>query len=310
MVENGSKFVPKNPNKFVCLNCDYLTSNSKDYKKHLQTIKHKSMENDSEMVENLSEISPKIPIIYTCICGKKYKYDSGYYRHKKKCETYLIQENNPSDLEVSLKYQEKLDHLTNVVLDIVKQNNELTKQIVELSSKTSTNNYTNVNTSNNSHNKTFNLQFFLNEQCKDAINIKDFVESIQVQISDLENTGRNGYVEGISKIIIDNLKMLDITERPVHCSDFKRDVLYVKDSDKWERESDNYTKIKKVINCITDKNISLIPKWKKENPDCLNSNSNKSTQINKIIMQTMETDSNKKDKIIKNIAKEVVIDKN
>ena len=314
MVENGSKFVPKNPNKFVCLNCDYLTSNSKDYKKHLQTIKHKSMENDSEMVENLSEISPKIPIIYTCICGKKYKYDSGYYRHKKKCETYLIQENNPSDLEVSLKYQEKLDHLTNVVLDIVKQNNELTKQIVELSSKTSTNNYTNVNTSNNSHNKTFNLQFFLNEQCKDAINIKDFVESIQVQISDLENTGRNGYVEGISKIFINNLEQLKTHERPIHCSDSKREIIYIKDDNQWNKDDDQKSNLTKAIKQVANKNIKQISEWQKMNQEYNDPDSKQNDKYMNIILNSMsgstpEEQKSNINKIIKKVAKEVVIDK-
>ena len=141
------------------------------------------------------------------------------------------------------------------------------------------------------------------------MNITDFINSIQLNLTDLEKVGELGYVEGISKIIIDNLKLLDVTERPVHCSDLKREVMYVKDKDKWEKDNEQNTKIKNVINSVTSKNISLIPKWKKENPDCTNINSNKSTKINKMIMEVMETDKSKDEKIIKNIAKEITINK-
>ena len=314
MVENGSKNIPKNPQKFLCINCNYSTSNSKDYKKHLQTIKHKKANNDSEMIENLSEISPKIPIIYNCVCGNKYKYDSGYYRHKKKCEKQLIQEKNISDAEVSLKYQEKLDNLTNVVLDIVKQNNQLTKQIIDLSSKTLTNNYNNANNTNNSHNKTFNLQFFLNEQCKDALNIKDFVESIQVQISDLENTGKNGYVEGISKIFINNLEQLDTHERPIHCSDYKREILYIKDDNQWNKDDENKSNLTKAIKQVANKNIKQISEWQKINPEYKDPESKQNDKYMKIVLNAMsgstpEEQKSNINKIIKNVTKEVVIEK-
>ena len=165
------------------------------------------------------------------------------------------------------------------------------------------------NNNNNSNNKTFNLQLFLNETCKNAMNITDFVNSIQLQLTDLEKVGELGYVEGISKIIINNLKSLDITERPVHCSDMKRDVLYIKDNDKWEKEENENPKIKRAIKSIANKNISLIPEWKHKYPDCNSSNSKKSDIINKIIIESMETNKEKTDKIVKKIAREVVIDK-
>jgi hypothetical protein len=141
------------------------------------------------------------------------------------------------------------------------------------------------------------------------MNIMDFANSIQVKLTDLENIGELGYVEGISKIIIDNLKLLDVTQIPVHCSDFKREMMYVKDNDKWEKENDDKTKIKKLINHVANKNISLISEWKNTYPECTNSNSNKSTKINKMIMEIMDTDKEKKEKIINKIAKETTIDK-
>jgi hypothetical protein len=216
------------------------------------------------------------------------------YVHKKKCK--ISCEDKIIDKEM--------------ILMIINQNNELQKQIIELckngiNSNNSINNINNVN----SNNKSFNLNLFLNETCKNAMNIMDFANSIQLKLTDLEKVGELGYVEGISKIIIDNLKLLDITERPVHCSDFKRDALYVKDNDKWEKENINNDKMKKVINYVTSKNISLIPEWKQKYPECTNINSKKSTQINKMIMEVMETDKSKNDKIIKNIAKEVTINK-
>mgnify|MGYP000465533986 CR=1 FL=1 len=185
-------------------------------------------------------------------------------------------------------------------------------KLIELSSKTSTNNYTNVNTANNSHNKTFNLQFFLNEQCKDAINIKDFVESIQVQISDLENTGRNGYVEGISKIFINNLEQLKTHERPIHCSDSKREILYIKDEDKWEKDAEQ-KKMHKMVRRVADKNARMLPKFKEAHPDCIKSTSRYSDQYNKIIMEAMggrgDDDFEKEEKIIKRVSKEVMVEK-
>jgi len=141
------------------------------------------------------------------------------------------------------------------------------------------------------------------------MNIIDFANSIKPKLADLEKIGELGYVDGISKIIIDNLKLLDVTERPVHCSDLKRDTLYIKDNDKWEKENENNEKMKKLINSVTNKNISLIPEWKQAYPECTNSSSTKSTKINKMIMEVMDTDNVKREKIVKKIAKEVPIEK-
>jgi len=167
---------------------------------------------------------------------------------------------------------------------------------------------------NNSHNKTFNLNVFLNEQCKDAMNITDFVDSLKLQLSDLENVGKLGFVEGISNIIVKNLNALDVHKRPVHCSDSKREVMYIKDEDKWEKENDDKVKLRKVIKKIAHKNSKLLPQFKEKHPDCNKSDSKYSDQYNKLIIEAMggsgDNDIEKEDKIIRKIAKEVTIDKN
>jgi hypothetical protein len=167
-------------------------------------------------------------------------------------------------------------------------------------------------TTTNSHNKSFNLQFFLNETCKDAMNIMDFVNSIQLQLSDLERVGKLGYVEGISNIITTNLKALDVTQRPVHCTDKKREVLYVKDENTWEKD-ENKKKIRRAIKRVASKNLNLLPKFKEVYPDCSKSSSLYSDQYNKIIVESCggsgDNDYEKEEKIIKNIAKMVTIEK-
>ena len=311
MVGNGSILVPKSSESFCCELCDYSTSRKSQYDRHLSTDKHKIRENGSKMVENDSDLVAKSSKFYECLCGNKYKYDSGYYRHKKKCDKYLNQENNMSEAEVALKYQEKLDHLTNVVLNVVNQNNELTKRIVELSSNTT---MTNCNNTNNSNNNTFNLQIFLNEQCKDALNIKDFVESIQVQISDLEETGNLVYAEGISKIFINNLEQLNTHERPIHCSDSKREILYIKDDNQWSKDDDQKTNLTKAIKQVANKNIKQISEWQKLNPEYNDPDSKQNDKYMKIVLNSMsgstvEEQKNNISKIIKNVAKEVIIEK-
>ena len=168
-------------------------------------------------------------------------------------------------------------------------------------------------TNNNSNNKTFNLNVFLNEQCKDAMNIMEFVESVKIQFADLESVGKLGFVEGISSIIVKNLKAMDIHKRPVHCSDSKREVMYIKDEDKWEKENDDKNKLRKAIKHIAQKNSKMIPEFKSKYPDCVYSDSNKSDQYNKLVIEAMggkgDNDSEKENKIIKKLAKELLIDK-
>jgi len=202
----------------------------------------------------------------------------------------------------------------NLIEYLIKENAEFKTLIMELVKKEN-NTLTNINSNNvNSNNKTFNLQFFLNEQCKDALNIGEFVDSIKVQLSDLETVGHIGYVEGVSKILIKNLNELDVVKRPIHCSDLKREVLYIKDDDKWSKENDDKLVIKKAIKDVANKNIRQINEWTNLNPDCKQSDSKKNDQYLKIVMNSMSGGSNEEqnhniDKIIKNITKSVIIEK-
>ena len=218
-------------------------------------------------------------------------------------------ENNISP-ELILNIIQQNQDFKDLLLEQNKQNSELQKQMLEVI-KNGTHN-TNIN--NNSHNKTFNLQVFLNETCKDAMNIMEFVDSIKIQLCDIESIGELGFVNGMSKLIIKNLNALAENMRPVHCNDPKRDSLYVKDANVWEKEDTDNKKIKKAIKYISHKNICAIPEWKAKYPDCIYSDSKKSNQYNHIVIEAMggsgDNDEEKADKIVKKIAKEVTIDKN
>jgi hypothetical protein len=288
-------FFQKNPSFFICKKCDFNTSNKKDYTRHLKTKKHLS--NDSQCISNKNTQETH----YECSCGKIYKDNSGLWRHKKKCLNKNVDLNDTiEDVDVSDK---------NLILTLIQQNNELQKQMLDVI-KNGTHN-TNIS---NSNNKTFNLQVFLNETCKDAMNIMDFVDSIKIQLCDIESIGELGFVNGMSKLIIKNLNALAENMRPVHCNDPKRDSLYVKDANVWEKEDIDNKKIKKAIKYISHKNICAIPQWKAKYPDCIYSDSKKSDQYNHIVVEAMggsgDNDAEKADKIVKKIAREVTIDKN
>jgi hypothetical protein len=284
----------KNEKYFHCVFCDFNTSKKTDYERHCSTRKHKN--NVSTTLDN-----KKADKKYTCeCCGKEYNDRAGLWRHKKKCvdkNTYFINE-----VEKSPEICDK-----DLIVMLIKQSSEMLEVI-----KNGTH-HTNNSHNNHSNNKTFNLQFFLNETCKNAMNIMEFVDSIQLQLSDLENVGKLGYVEGISSIITSNLKALDVSQRPVHCTDKKREVLYVKDEDKWEKEDEEKIKLRKMIKRIAFKNQRLLPKFKEIHPDCKKSSSPFSDQFNKILIESMggagDNDLIKEDKIIKNISKIVTIEK-
>ena len=239
---------------------------------------------------------------YECHCGKTYKYDSGYYRHKKLCQMIKPLDNTSNKDEL--------------ILMLIKQNSELIKDTSEFKNmmmKVIENGTTNnSHNTTNSHNKTFNLNMFLNETCKDAMNIMDFVESIKLQLSDLEKMGEIGYVEGISNIIVKNLNALDVSQRPLHCTDKKRETIYIKDDNKWEKDEEQ-KKIRKVIKKVANKNAMLIQQFKEKHPDYNKYHSKYSTQYHKLIIESFggsgNNDLEKEDKIIRNISKNIVVDK-
>jgi hypothetical protein len=298
----GNQIMPKLCPKYFCESCDYKTSKKSSYDNHLLSSKHKNNVNFTILETNGYEIMPKLcSSKYQCQnCDKNFKNRSGLWKHKQICNLdEVIKPTNNDSKDELIEY-------------LIKENKEIKDLILELAKK-DTYSHCITNNNNNSHNKTFNLQFFLNETCKDAMNIMDFVNSIQLQLSDLESVGKLGFVEGISNIITTNLKALDITQRPVHCTDNKREVMYIKDDNKWEKEDEQKVKLRKAIKKIATKNLCLVPKFKEAHPDCNRSSSRFSDQYNKIIIEACggsgNNDLEKEDKIIRNIAKNVTIDK-
>ncbi len=295
---------PKISSRFVCDICNYRCCKPSEYNKHLSTAKHKILQNPTYGDNNMNT--------YSCPCGKTYKHSSTLYAHKKKCK---LNSNVDAEENVIISTTTEISEKDLIML-IVKQNTELIKENNEFKNmmmkviENGTHNTTNNTT--NSHNKAFNLNFFLNETCKDAMNIMDFVDSIKLQLSDLEKVGELGYVEGISNIIVKNLNELDVTLRPVHCTDKKRETMYIKDEDKWEKDESN-SKIKKAIKRVASKNQRLLPKFKEAHPDCGTYHSKYSDQYNKIIIEAVggsgDNDAEKEEKIIRNITRATTIEK-
>jgi hypothetical protein len=291
---------------YNCLSCQYFTSNKTHWNRHIQTEKHGKvlLATDCQQKKHISHITV-IEQKFACDCGKFYTDRSGLWRHRKKC---INSNEEPSETEIISQQQDQTASLAALLQQMMKQNQELQKQLIELANEKK-----NIINNTINYNK-FNLMVFLNEYCKDAVNFTDFVRSLELQLTDLEDTGKLGYVAGISNIFIRNLKNLDILKRPIHCSDLKRETIYIKDQDNWQKEEGN-EKIKKAIDSVTNKNIKLLPEWTKQNPDFINGESKTSDQYLVIMNQSMgitddeEYDKKQINKIISNIAKEVTIDK-
>jgi hypothetical protein len=241
-------------------------------------------------------------------CNKEFKERSGLWRHKQKC-----------NLDITLQNTDINTNKDDIIQLLLKQNNDLFKEqsdikqiILEIVKNGTNNNSGNTNIIN-SNNKTFNLQVFLNETCKDAMNISDFIESVKLQVSDLENVGKVGYIEGISNIIIKNLNSLEVTKRPVHCTDKKREVMYVKEDNVWEKDDEANKKLRKAIRMIAHKNICMFKAFREKYPDCDEYDSKRNSQYNIIVYEAMggkgDNDYEKDTKIIKKIAKVVGIEK-
>ncbi len=310
-----TKNSPKLAKIFECEKCNYTCSKKSDFNKHVNTRKH--INNDAQL-QNIHSNSPNI---YICICGKEYRYRQGLSIHKKKCIEPINEKSEKNEIltkddKIDILIKENID-FKNIILDLVKNNGDFQKQTLDMQKqmidvcKTSGTNNT-YNNNNNSNNKTFNMQVFLNEKCKDAMNIMDFVNSMTLELSDLEDVGELGYVEGISKIIIRKLNEIDVYKRPIHCSDYKREVMYVRDDDIWEKENSTYDKLRKAIKHITKKNGDLMIPWRDKNPQCMNNRHRLNDVYLRIMNQSMGGKGefvDSENKIIKKLSKAVYINK-
>jgi hypothetical protein len=306
---------------YRCESCHYKCSKKFNLERHKLSSKHKK-ETNGNILETNNEQNEQNEQNNSCeVCKKEFKSRSGLWKHNKICNSKILEnenenENENTDKEFIIMLIKENAEVKSIVLEqqnMMKEQQNMMKEQQNIIMKVIENGTYNINNTNNSHNKTFNLQFFLNETCKDAMNIMDFVDSIKLQLSDLENVGKLGYVEGISNIITTNLKAMDISQRPIHCTDKKRETLYIKDENKWEKEDEEKKKIKTVIKKVANKNIKLLQKFKEVHPDCGKSTSKFSDQYNKIIIEAMggsgNNDLEKEEKIIQKISKNVIIDK-
>ena len=302
----GTNIKQKLSNKYCCEKCNYVTDRKSNIDNHFLSLKHQKHAIGNEIKQKLSNIKQQIKNTFCCEkCNKKYQTQAGLWKHNQKC-TVLNNENNLSENnDTGTSNNQEIKELKELMKYIMKENSELKSMVFEVI-KNGTHNTT---TTTNSHNKSFNLQFFLNETCKDAMNLSDFINSMKLQLSDLESVGKLGFVDGISNIIINNLKALDIEKRPVHCSDSKRETMYIKNQDKWEKDDDELNQIKQMIRQVRDKNISLITSWRDLYPECLLSNSKKTDQYNQICSESFGFKKEREEKIISKIAKSVFIDK-
>ena len=281
----------KNLTKYLCEVCDFKCFQKCDWDRHITRAKHVSNVNGN------TKETKKLEKTFFCACGKYFKTNSGLWKHQiKYCKSN--EDNNISIAKIDDKNDKLIEYL-------MKENKEIKELILEIL-KNGTHNTINT-THTNSHNKAFNLNFFLNETCKNAMNITDFVDSIKLQLSDLIDVGELGYVEGISKIIVKNLNNLDETIRPIHCTDKKRETMYIKDEGQWEKEDDNKSKLKKAVTKVADKNIKLLPQFREKYPEYKNSASKISDTYDKLVIEVMTTDDDKNAKIIKNISKVTTI---
>ena len=316
---SGNQFDIKNPNIFSCKKCNYVTSNKNKYDKHILALKHQNDTNGNKS----PNLSYKKAYNHECneinlncdtkcdLCSKTYKNKSGLWKHKKKCNVISCEKNTlTNDMNITSLVMElfkRQDFLQNVFME---KTMEMQNNIVELAKNQTINNIT----TNNTTNQQFNLQFFLNETCKDAMNITDFVNSLSINVADFETTGKIGFVEGISRIIINGLKQIDTTKRPIHCTDVKRETIYIKNKDIWEKEEPEKTKIKQAVDQVARMNLCQLPKWQKLNPESAIIDTRQNEEyvqysIAALGGKTEEEEEKIMNKIIKNVMKEVILDK-
>jgi hypothetical protein len=283
------------PQNFLCNFCDYTCSKRYNFIRHINTPKHiKLTKGDILVTENEQNEQLKF---FTCeYCNKNYESRNGLWKHKKTC------------VDAQILVNDRPDKNNKLIEYLMKENKEMKELILEIVKNGSNNTNTTINnTHTNSHNKAFNLNFFLNETCKNAMNITEFVDSIKLQLSDFINVGEVGFIEGISNIIVKNLNSLDETIRPIHCTDKKRETFYIKDENKWEKEEEDKKNLKKMIRCVAYKNEKLMKVYKETYPDYNDPESKRSDQYSKTVIEAMDTNEESRDKIIKNISKVTTI---
>ena len=302
--------ISKKHNVFNCEKCKFSCIRKPDWARHLDTSKHNKL-----MLVN-TELIEKTPKIYSChLCNKEYHSNVGLWKHKKKCvvlpnessETIVIDNTDKDNNVVELLINENKD-FKNMIMELVKSNTDLQKQMIDVCKQIQPGTINN-NTNSHNNNKTFNLQFFLNEQCKDAMNMSDFINSIQLKLSDLENVGKLGYTEGMSNILINHLNGTEMYKRPIHCSDAKRETLYIKEENKWEKEGPENAKMKYAVRIVEKKNLGLLSQWQVGHPKYLDSDSSQSEEYMKLINTLTSGNAEMMNKVIKRVTKEVVIEK-
>jgi hypothetical protein len=315
---------------FNCNCCYYTTSNKCNYERHLITTKHIKLTTSlTNTDKNEEQRINGVPVKkYECKCGKKYLQRQSLFTHKKKCKLLLEEtiDENPIPIDSS-----KLTVNSDIILDIIKENQEfknlllvqmkenkdLMNKMVEITQNSlavpttinNNNNNNNNNNTTNNHNNQFNLNIFLNETCKNAINFSDFIENIQLTDDDLENNAKMGFVEGVTKIIMDNLRLLELTNRPIHCTDVKRETIYVKEEEQWDKENSNKV-IQRGIQDITCKNMQQLVDWRENNPSYADDMDSELGEKSIVMQQNSMAGPKREEyypKIIKNIAKETVI---
>jgi len=315
---------PKIAKQHICTSCDYTCSKLSDLHKHFTTRKHQYGTNETIMKQQYS---------HSCeTCNTIFYSRTTLWRHKKTCvdiiNSDIVNTSHIPTQHIPSTQTSSEDMQMTLILELVKQNQEFkdliilqsnqmmeqNKTMIEVAKNSQVNNTINNTNTSNSHNKTFNLQFFLNETCKDAMNMKDFIKSLELSMPELEKMGELGFAEGMSRVFVNRLNSLDVTKRPIHCSDVKREIIHIKDDNKWERDNANLDRLRKIIKQLTHKNILRVDDWKKANPGCTEYNSRKNDQYLKLNMEAIgpvDQAEEKRDfgKIIRRVAESTAIDK-
>ena len=296
---------------YNCEKCNFKCCKKSNYDKHLNTRKHKKStqinEKNAESIENTTT--------YICKCKKKYKDRTGLWRHKKICNDNNNDNDNDNNNDNHEVKENEINRLTNLMIELIKSNSGFQEKMIEVcktnnnTSNIITTNHNNNNTMTNSNNKTFNLQVFLNEQCKNAMNLSDFMESIQLSLEDLENMEKLGYVECMFKNIFGDMEFISIFGRPFHCSDFKRGIIYIKENGVWEKEDAGYTRLINAIRIVEKKNFKLLKEWSEKHPSFSDYNSPYNDKYVKLFGETMNGDKHNLSKLIRKLSKECVINK-